>query len=327
MSAARSGWAVVALVAMCVGAVRAGDPEARAVAFQSDDGVLLSADYYAPQSARPPAPFVILLHGFEGARRDGRALVQPLHAAGFAVLALDLRGHGASATPRTRERVHNRDAAVFDEMQLDLRAAYDWLATQPEIDRARFALVGADLGAALALRYAALDRSVDAMVCVSPRWSDFGLDGPSEMAKIKGRGVLLIVSEDAADRRAADELEKSGSGATRVNASGTARGAELIERSSDLPRRIVDFVRKAVGEPTNAVVVGSIHSAIYHERGSGWAERIAPTNLRCYSSPHEAEARGVRRSRSAGPDAGSAQSAPAAPPNEPNRPAKRPKKP
>ena len=43
-----------------------------------------------------------------------------------------------------------------------MRGAYDWLAQQPKVDRARFALVGASVGCSVALQYAAKDRSVTA---------------------------------------------------------------------------------------------------------------------------------------------------------------------
>jgi dienelactone hydrolase len=306
------------LIAICLIAPALWAPAAladgpRAVAFQTDDGLLISADYYRP-STTGPAPGVILLHGYGGDRGGWKALAERLAEAGMAVLALDLRGHGQSAPEEARNRMKDRDPLLFEEMQRDLRAAYDWLATQEHFDRARFAIVGADTGASVALRYAAKDRSVDALVLLTPLLDEFGIDSRSDMAKVKGRAILLVAGDEPEQRRAAEELEKLTDGTVRQDVSAAGRSVELLSGSSELETRIVGFVQKAVGAPSQNVVFGSINSHIYHLRGSGWIERIGATNLRYYSSPQEAEARGVRKARNEGP-----QSEPREPPRPPDR--------
>ena len=49
-----------------------------------------------------------------------------------------------------------------------------------------------------------------------------------------------------------------------------------------------------------STVYGSIRSDIYHLPGSGWIDEIKPWNLRVYSSPQEAESRGLRRAKNNG---------------------------
>ncbi|MBN2445294.1 MAG: alpha/beta fold hydrolase, partial [Phycisphaerae bacterium] len=135
--------------------------EPRVVSFPAYDDYTLSADYYAPKSAREPAPVVILLHDCGADRTCWQPLIAPLYQAGFAVLALDLRGHGHSATSETQSRVERQDSTLFEDMFYDLRGAYDWLAKQPDVDRARLALVGAGAGSGVALHYSREDLSVD----------------------------------------------------------------------------------------------------------------------------------------------------------------------
>ncbi|MFH0982647.1 MAG: UbiD family decarboxylase domain-containing protein, partial [Planctomycetota bacterium] len=62
-------------------------------------------------------------------------LIPKLHEAGFAVLALDMRGHGESvqpATMRLRERVAQRDPALFNDMHHDGAANFRKYAARGE---------------------------------------------------------------------------------------------------------------------------------------------------------------------------------------------------
>lgn len=286
-----------------LGAIRhlpGGEP-AQVVTFPAADGMRLTADYYPPPAdLRFPAPMVVLLHMYRGDRHDWQPLIGPLHEAGFAVLALDLRGHGDSATTETRQRVMDRDPKLFREMQNDLRGAYDFLVAQPRVDRARFALIGASIGCSVALQYAARDRSVDAIVCLSPGLDYLGLDSAGDIAQITGRRLLLVATEDEKD--AVYTLEKRGSGVeARIPGGVQAHGTRMLGVVAGIERDIVAFLKRNVGEPSANFVCGSINSDVYHEPDSAWVKQIAATNLRYYSSASEAEARGLRPAKSKGP--------------------------
>jgi pimeloyl-ACP methyl ester carboxylesterase len=288
----------------CLAAVAALAGEPQRVSFQAADGVRIAADYLAPRSAqRGGAPIVILLHMYRSDRTAYAPLIAPLHEAGFAVLAIDLRGHGESATTETRDAVLRRDPAIFRKMQDDVRGAYDWLAQQPSVDRARFALVGASVGTSVALQYAAKDRSVDAIVGLSPGLNDMGLDSAGELHQITGRKILLLATED--ERDAPYTLQKQAVDVqVRIDQDHQAHGTDLFGVVPGIEREIVRFLKAGVGEPTATTVYGSIKRNIYHEASSGWLKEIAPTNLRYYSSPQEAESRGLRAAKSKGPPNG-----------------------
>jgi len=279
--------------------VRAVDPQP--VAFTTYDQVRIAADYYAPPPAERGAPMVILLHMYQRDRSAWKPLIQPLHDAGFAILAIDLRGHGESGTEAHRQRVRRREPGVFEEMYQDVRAAYDFLAGQPGVDRARFALVGASVGCSVALRYAVQDKSVDALVCLSPGTNYMGLDSRADMREIKGRRIWLIAADHQGEREGVVELGPLGDGVeTRLTAE-SEHGTRLFGKVPDLERQIAEYLKQQVGAPTDTVVYGTINSNIYHLPGSDWIAEITPTNLRHYSSPEEAERRGLRRARSRGP--------------------------
>lgn len=96
----------------------------------------VTIDYFAAGDGRP----VVLVHGITESRRTWDPLVAPLLAAGYRVIALDLRGHGASS------KVPPYDLAT---MAGDLGAV---LAAE-QVDDAL--LIGHSLGGAVVSAYAA----------------------------------------------------------------------------------------------------------------------------------------------------------------------------
>ncbi len=298
---------ILCLVALAACGSTAPAVEPQRVSFPTADGVRLAADYFPPTtSQRGGAPIVILLHMYRSDRTAYAPLVPPLHEAGFAVLAIDLRGHGESATTETRDAVLKRDPEVFRKMQEDVRGAYDWLAQQANVDRARFALVGASVGSSIALQYAAKDRSVDAVVCLSPGLNYMGLDSAGELHQITGRKILLLATED--ERDAPYTLQQQNPDLqVHIDMGHQAHGTNMFGVVPGLEREVVAFLKAGVGEPTTTTVYGSIERSVYHEANSGWLKEIAPTNLRYYSSPKEAESRGLRAAKSKGPPDGPAR--------------------
>ncbi len=278
-------------------------PSKQAVSFQARDGHRIFADYYAPksQTPAPPAPMVILLHMYRSDRTAWEPLIGPLHEAGFATLAIDLRGHGESATTASTKRVQERDPAIFREMQEDVRAAYDWLARQPNVDRARFGLVGASVGCSIAIQYAGYDRSVDAVVCLSPGLNYLGLNSEQDMRQVTGRRLLLVAT--AHEREAPERLAAIGSGAEARIEPGRYHGTRMFGQVSAAIPATVSFLRQHVGPATDTdrVVFASVRKTIYHLPGSAWIPRISVENLRHFSSSEEAELRGMRKARSRGP--------------------------
>jgi len=280
------------------------DDRSTKVSFTAADGYWIYADYYPRaqeyRNGAEDAPIVVLIHDFGADRNSWLPLIEPLRHIGAAVLALDLRGHGESATEDTRERAQRADPGLYREMQSDLRGAYDWLASQGNVDRARFSIIAAGSGAAVALQYAAKDRSVDVVVCLTPPWDQLTFDPVADMRQVRGRNILLVAGP--AEEEICKSLAGHTKGAEVRTSQAPGRGCELLAADSQLCSAIAKFAQDRMGSRSKAVVCGSIESYIYHTLDSAWVAKINPTNLRYYSSPDEAEARGLRRARSMAPD-------------------------
>jgi dipeptidyl aminopeptidase/acylaminoacyl peptidase len=115
----------------------------RAVEITVDDGVTLRGTVSKPRWSRKPVPAVVLVHGSgpltrEHVRGDTRSLVR----LGFAVLAYDKRGAGASSGAYLNSREHPPDV-LLRRLAADAATAFDTLAADSEVDTARIGFFGA----------------------------------------------------------------------------------------------------------------------------------------------------------------------------------------
>ena len=105
-----------------------------------------------------PHPAVIVLHGWGGNAAMMLPLARPLHEAGFAVLFVDARCHGAS---------DDDDFASLPRFAEDVEHAFEWLAARTEIDAGRIGLIGHSVGAGAVLLAASRRPEVTAVVSLA----------------------------------------------------------------------------------------------------------------------------------------------------------------
>ncbi len=113
-----------------------------------------------PPGAGNGPPVVLLVHGYSADRAGMSVLARRLANNGYAVLAIDVRGHGTN----TRAFAQDPEGANLFE---DLAAAADWLRASSWVDGTRLAVLGHSMGAGAALRFAERDVGVDAAVMIS----------------------------------------------------------------------------------------------------------------------------------------------------------------
>ncbi|MBU6244248.1 MAG: alpha/beta fold hydrolase [Actinomycetales bacterium] len=131
-----------------------GERGAQRATLMTADGIAISAVHYP--DARRDGLCLVVVHGFTGHWRQPRVrrVIDRLRGQG-AVVAIDMRGHGASGGAST----------VGDAEVRDVDAAVAWARA---LGYRRVVTVGFSMGASVVVRQAAVGaEAVDAVVCVS----------------------------------------------------------------------------------------------------------------------------------------------------------------
>ena len=232
MTARRAVGALLVLLATAGAALAANRP----VSLRAADGLALAATLY--EAAAAPAPAVVLVHMLTRAKEDWRSFAERLQSAGITALALDLRGHGQS----------EGSAAPLPAMALDVQAAVAWLSARSEVSAGAVAIVGASLGASLALLTAADAPSVRGVALLSPASDYRGVRIDAAAKKYGSRPMLLIASSEdpyalrtvramtGADLPARDQ---------RISTQ-TAHGSLLVDRDPEVAAALVDWLRRTL---------------------------------------------------------------------------------
>ena len=190
------------------------------VRYTGPGGAEVVAEFTAPPG-EAQRPVVILLHQYQGDRGQWKPLVQPLLDAGYALLAPDvagLRGEGcagAGETPRCREEVG---------------AAIEYLKGRQDVNPQSIGVIGASMGADLAIVATAAFSEVATAVALSPVTSPRGdeLLG-ADITDYRPHSVLIISDGDEAE--AARKLSSDVGDPVQVKVYGdkTAHGVELLD--------------------------------------------------------------------------------------------------
>jgi dienelactone hydrolase len=181
--------------------LESGTPATLFLPESSGEGALAFSEAL-PAGSRPPV--VVLAHGIASDRASLSGLARHLAGAGFAVLTLDLRGHGENRNPFPHGR------ARADAFAPELAAAVDFLRSSPLVDGSHIALGGHSMGAGAALDFATRDSGLDAVILIS--------GGASMLGPQRAPNVLFLVAEGDPPRVAARvaKLTKRLSGAAEL---------------------------------------------------------------------------------------------------------------
>lgn len=255
-------------------AVPASKAPAQDFTLTASDGVRIAATFWPGKI--PRAPGVLLLHGNGASREAMRDDAEWLSGQGYAVLAIDFRGHGASqAETRSFGWRESRDAA----------AAFAWLRQhQPG---AKIGVIGVSLGGAAALigeggplpadalvlqavypdirhavgnRMAAVAGSVPA-AAIEPllsfqSWPRWGV-GPGRLSPLEAirryRGPVLVIGGGADVYTPPEETRALFAAAPGPHAlwiiDGLAHGQVSAVSSPEYRVRVGAFLAKAIGTP------------------------------------------------------------------------------
>ena len=221
----RKGLIVIGIAAQLVASFTDGVRDVRIPSF---DGAQLAGTYYAPGAA---GPAVVLFRNCDQVRASMDGFARKLAARGAHVVVYDYRA--AQAAGHSWRETRSRDAD----------RVYDWLASQPGVDRTRLGVVGGSCGVALALDFAASHaEQVKGIVILS---------GPSDstqrvfIARTASIGVLgaASVEEGAAVGYIEPVVRASTNRTSRmVVLKGAGHGIEIFKGSAAFEATALDWL-------------------------------------------------------------------------------------
>ena len=181
----------------------ASSDDAERVVLTTDDKLSLVATWWAPKG-KQVAPAALLVHDAGGQRQDLAEYGERLHKMGFAVLSLDLRGHGESAA----EELHWSDLdgpareKAWAFATRDVKAGAEFLRSQKSVHSASLVVIGYGSGTTLAARHAVRDENVRAVALLAPP-SDpaamYGFQLAKDLDDLGGLPTYVTVSREGRD--------------------------------------------------------------------------------------------------------------------------------
>ncbi|MEE2940945.1 MAG: alpha/beta fold hydrolase, partial [Planctomycetota bacterium] len=192
-----------AIIAPSVAVAEFSDPST-SVSFKTKDKLVLRGSYFAPKKSKSrskAAPAALLIHDAGSDRSELDAVAGYLQKRGFAVLVMDLRGHGESAEEDSAfEKASEEDReTMWSLSSRDVDAAAEFLVDQEGVHSTNLSLVGFGAGASLAVRRAAADDNVRAVVLVNPTRETFGYNLVNGVAELGGLPTLIVAPKDRRD--------------------------------------------------------------------------------------------------------------------------------
>lgn len=198
------------------------------ITYLTDDGMNISGTYY-PGTGQDA---VILLHMLGRDRSSWEKLPQVLNSEGFGVLAIDLRGHGKSTQGTYDFKAFS--AAEFKNMVYDVKGAKQFVKKRGVTGD--IAIIGASIGANLALAYAAQDKDIQDIILLSPGQDYRGIGTFVPNEQYRGSMLLVASQDDARSYADTEQLSKRANGPHSFHSYPDAgHGTDMLKEADLIP--------------------------------------------------------------------------------------------
>ncbi len=205
------------------------------LSLHTKDGFLLKGWLEFPSKGKPPYHLALLVHEYGSDHRMWDTMAKKLRRYGYATLAVDLRGHGASTRRNGQEiRVrpgHFQDDAKrigFSKIPDDLHAWMDRIERRKEIDIEEAVFFGSSLGGGAVIPLM-IDYEPKAVVTLSPA-SAANFDPKAVMESVRESDTpwLIVTSQRDFVRKSARRYADEALLATLIVVPGSGHGSHIL---------------------------------------------------------------------------------------------------
>ncbi|MFD2627800.1 acetylxylan esterase [Oceanobacillus kapialis] len=154
------------------------------VVYKGFGATPIHAHYILPKHVNDKLPCLLFFHGYGGNKGSVSQYMKWL-IQGYAVLAVDIRGHGESGDAAAystdvtgswvTKGILDKQEYYYRNVYVDAVRAIDFLCGREEIDNGRIAVIGSSMGGGITLAAAALDDRPKLAVADMPNMCDIPL--------------------------------------------------------------------------------------------------------------------------------------------------------
>ncbi|MDX2084298.1 MAG: alpha/beta fold hydrolase [Candidatus Melainabacteria bacterium] len=207
---------------------------------------------------RPPEPYplVVLLHGLDGRQADWGFFVKRLVWQGYAVLTLDLRGHGESVGytgPQKQRSWRTLTETEWRQMPNDLGRVLRYLkksseSDYPQIDAEHVAVLGASIGANTAVVAGSnYPDTIQALALLSPGINLKGIETPVPLVAYPNAVMLMASEEDPVSFSATQKLYQMVVGAKAIRLyRGVGTGVEMLFNHPPIQDELIRWLHQTL---------------------------------------------------------------------------------
>lgn len=210
--------------------------------FITKDGITIIANYYPNKSAKFAG---ILIHQRPETKESFDNLAKFLQSEGYALLAIDLRGHGESIQSTKGKIDYNKFSEKEEkESIIDIESASNFLEKEGYPKDKQF-LIGASIGANLSFQFLSENPDIKAVVLLSPGLNYRGVVLENFKKADLGNKIFVISSLDDEPAYIAGRTLKSWyPDLTYLEFKSGGHGTNLLKNYSDLKTKILTWLRE-----------------------------------------------------------------------------------
>lgn len=169
------------------------------IEYETQDKFLISAKLVYPKTKEKIYPLVVLLHSIGENSEQWTLLPDKLLESGFAVLKVDLRGHGESIynIDLNKKYWQNLSLKAYAKYPNDIDGLLNYIQQEyKNISFSHYAIIGADIGANTAILASQLMKNKPfAIALISPQTKFKGLYIPIALADLPNTNILFVYSK------------------------------------------------------------------------------------------------------------------------------------
>src|SRR3989344_7702335 len=159
------------------------------VSLKTQDGKDISGNYFQVQN---PIGWILYLHMMPSTKESYSDIANLFASNGYAGLAIDFRGHGESSGGP--DGYNSFSDEEHQNSYSDVLAGIDFLV-QNGADKSKVSIIGASIGANIALKYASENNEIKKIVLLSPGLDYRGVKTEEFVKKLKvGQNVMFVGS-------------------------------------------------------------------------------------------------------------------------------------